>query len=216
MSSLFPLLSSAFFTGLAGSAHCLGMCGGISTTLGLHTQRPSHGFAYHAGRLLSYTLLGALLGMILPLLGIHASMGTWGIWLRRCTSVLIAVIGIQQLANYNLWRHVEQYGQHLWKPLAIAVRSFIPVQSVSDAFILGALWGLLPCGLIYAAVSVAITTANPFTASLVMLCFGLGTLPAMLGVTLAAKQIGAGLNHPLTRRALGIVIIALAAWSFPR
>lgn len=215
MTALVPLLFSAFFTGLAGSAHCIGMCGGISTTLGLHSKNPTHALVYHGGRLLSYTLLGVLLGIILPLFGIHPAMANWGIWLRRLTSLLIALIGLQQFLNYNFWWLIEKYGQRLWKPLSPVLRQFMPVKTTSDAFILGTLWGLLPCGLIYGALSVAITTANPLISAVIMFCFGLGTLPAMLGIMLASKQVGQWLYHPILRRILGMIIVALAAWSFP-
>ncbi|SUO94002.1 sulfite exporter TauE/SafE family protein [Suttonella ornithocola] len=211
---LLPLLSSAFFTGLAGSAHCVGMCGGIGSSLGIGTQRTSHTLLYQSGRLLSYTLLGLILGSIFPLLGIHPSLPSWGIWLRRLTAILIAFIGIRQFFHTTPLRWLEKYGRYLWQPIARMTRAFLPVRTGSDAFLLGILWGLLPCGLIYSALGVAISTANPLFAAAVMLTFGLGTLPAMLGITFFSQQFNQWLTKASFRSILGLLLILTAFWTW--
>lgn len=211
--SLTTLILTALATGLAGSAHCLGMCGGIGASLGLNTTRKRYLISYHGGRLLSYTLLGLILGSLLPLLGINATLPQWGLIVRRMTAVLIILIGLQMLLPHNPLRVLEQYGLALWRPIARLSRAFIPTRSHSDAFILGLLWGLLPCGLIYSALGLAIGSANPISAALVMFAFGVGTLPAMLSVTLFSGTILKALTHDASKRALGGLVILLGLWS---
>lgn len=210
MTNLSPILISAVLTGVAGSAHCLGMCGGIGATLGLHTSRIPQILLYQVGRLLSYTVLGVMLGSALPLIGLKPSIPTVGLWLRWFTSLLIILVGLQLIVGTAPFRLLEKYGQRLWKPISGLVQGLLPVRSLSDAFLLGTLWGLLPCGLIYSALGIAITTANPFASGAVMLCFGIGTLPAMIGVTLFSKQIAQWLNVVWFRRLLGGILIAIA------
>lgn len=212
--NLSALLLSAFFTGLAGSAHCLGMCGSIGTALGASAQKPVQALAYHGGRLLSYSAIGLLCGAVLPLLGIHPAMGAWGIWLRRATALLIAFIGLQQLLGINLFRCLERAGKILWRPIGRLLPNFLPARTASDAFILGILWGMLPCGLIYGALAVAISTANPFAAAAVMLAFGFGTLPAMLSLTLFSQQAAGWLSGRWPRLCLGGALLVLAAVSW--
>lgn len=212
MNNIAPILISAVLTGIAGSGHCIGMCGGIGTTLGLHAQRLPQILLYHTGRLLSYTVLGIVLGCLLPLLGAKPSLPTIGLWLRYVTSLLIIIIGIQLIISTTPLRILEKYGQTLWRPIAKCVQGLLPVRNLSDAFLLGTLWGLLPCGLIYSALGIAISTANPLSAGTIMLCFGIGTLPAMLGITLFSKQIGQWINFLWVRRILGGTLIIMALW----
>lgn len=214
MNGFFPILLSAFFTGLAGGAHCLSMCGGIAGTLGMHSRFSSHIVSYQAGRLFSYTCLGLFCGLLLPLLGISPRMSDMGIVIRRCSSLLIAAIGLMQVFNVQALRVLERYGYRLWRPLNRFLQALLPIRSHSDAFLVGSLWGLLPCGLIYAALAIAISRANVLQAAAVMLAFGLGTLPAMFSVSLFSRQIAAYWQQPLLRRCLGAVIIALAIWAW--
>lgn len=215
MSTILPLLSTAFLTSLASSGHCLAMCGGIGGSLGLNAEKRRFVLAYHAGRLLSYTLLGLILGSLLPLFGTTAGLPEWGLWLRRLTAVVIALLGLQLVFGINLFRRFEQFGFHLWRLLSRVVQQFVPTRCASDAFILGMLWGLLPCGLIYAALAIAIPSGSPWLAALMMLVFGLGTLPVMLSVTLFSHEFTAWLRQPAFQKILGMVIIFCALWSWP-
>lgn len=214
MTYFLPILLSAFFTGLAGTAHCLSMCGGIGSTLGIHSHLQGQIFSYQAGRLFSYSCLGFFCGWILPLLGIQPSIGDTGIIIRRISTILIALIGIMQILNLQALRLLERYGYHLWKPLNRFLQNFLPIRSHTDAFLIGCLWGLLPCGLIYAALVIAISRANPLESMAVMASFGLGTLPAMLGLSLFSRQLSQLTIHTPLRRILGILILLMAIWSW--
>lgn len=191
----------------------MGMCGGIGASLGLNASHKRFILAYHGGRLLSYTLLGIVLGIVLPLLGIHAHMPRWSAALRWFSAIIIILTGIFMLLPATPLRRLERYGYKLWQPIAKLTRAFIPVRSHSDGFILGLLWGLLPCGLIYSALGLAISSANPFTAALIMLCFGIGTLPSMLSVTFFSAMVIKPLTSDTGKTTLALTIITLGSWS---
>ena len=201
------LLLTAFATGLAGSAHCLSMCGGIGLSLGLGGRQRRHLPAYHGGRLLSYTLLGFLFGLILPGLGLTPH----SLWPRLIAALIMLTTGLCLWFRWQPARALERYGRPLWRIVAALTRHFIPAKSASDALILGLLWGFLPCGLIYNALALAISSAQPYVAALVMLAFGLGTLPAMLTLSLFGASLAPLLhkNHKL----LALLIIASALWT---
>lgn len=210
-----PLILSGFFTGLAGSTHCLAMCGGITTSLAIHSQNKKTILSYQFGRLFSYTLLGLLAGILLPLLNIHPQFGESGRWLRRLSSLLIALIALNTLFQLQLWRKLEHYGMRFWRPIAKLIQKLLPIRSLSDAFLIGSLWGLLPCGLIYAALAVAITTANPITSALTMLSFGIGTLLSLLTLSLFSKQFAHNLQKKSTQILLGLSLLLFSILSWP-
>lgn len=199
------LLISAFATGLAGSAHCIGMCGGIGISLGLSGKR--HLPAYHSGRLLSYSLLGLITGIFLPALGIRPDSQ----WPRLLAALLMLATGLSLLLDLQPARRLERHAHRLWRPIATLTRHFIPARSASDALLLGLLWGLLPCGLIYNALALALSSAHPLSAALIMLAFGAGTLPAMLALGLFSGLLKPLLHH--SRKLLAALIIACAFWT---
>ena len=208
-----PLLLTALATGLAGSAHCVAMCGGISASLGLGSQHKHHLLTYHAGRLLSYTALGLVFGCLLPLLSVRPHNPAWGMVLRLAAATVMLLTGLQIAFGVNLLRRLEHYGARLWRPLASLVQSLLPVRSSSDALLLGILWGLLPCGLIYNALGLALVSGNPLLAALTMLTFGLGTLPAMLLIGAFTGTLLKALTQDSSRLILGGLIIASAIWT---
>lgn len=199
------LLLTALATGLAGSAHCIAMCGGIGASLGFAGKR--HLPAYHIGRLASYALLGFAFGLILPALG----LGTHSLWPRVFAAIIMIATGLCLLFAFHPARYLEKHGQRLWRPVAALTRHFLPVRSTSDALLLGLLWGFLPCGLIYNALALAISSAHPLAAALVMLAFGLGTLPAMLALGYAGNSLALLLKR--SRKALACVIITGGLWT---
>ena len=110
-------------------------------------------------------------------------------------------------------RYLERYGSRLWRPLAGLVQSLLPVQTGSDALLLGFLWGLLPCGLIYSALALAVVSGNPLQAGLAMLAFGAGTLPAMLLLGVFSGTLVQALTRDSSRFFLGAIVIASALWT---
>jgi len=141
---------SALALGLAGAGHCLGMCGGIAAALSLGGPRsPAVTIAYHAGRISSYTVLGALLGLAAGSIDI----GAWTIGLRYLAGILLISMGLY-IADW--WRGMvllERAGAHLWQPVQRFSSRWLPVRHWPQGYALGLCWGLMPCGLIYSGLT---------------------------------------------------------------
>ena len=206
-------LLTAFATGLAGSAHCVAMCGGISISLGLGSMKKRLLPVYHGGRLASYATLGLVFGCLLPLIGVRDYSPAWAMALRLAAALVMFAIGLQIALGINLLRRLERYGSRLWQPLAGFVQSLLPVRTGSDALLLGFLWGLLPCGLIYNALALAVVSGNPLHAALVMLAFGAGTLPAMLLLGVFSGTLVQSFTRDSSRIFLGTLVMATALWT---
>ena len=219
MSEFLPLLAAAFGAGLLGSAHCLGMCAGISglfavgaTVTSIKTQLPL-AIAYNVGRVLSYACLGvavaalggAAVGKIPSLAGP----------VRLASGLLIIVIGLQVAFNWRLLAPLEKIGAAIWNRLTPHARGLIPATSISSATGLGLIWGWLPCGLVYGALLLAATTADPVGGGLVMIAFGLGTMPAMIATGLSAAKLSAFMSRNHLGAGLLIVVLGAATLAMP-
>ncbi len=187
------VVSSAFIAGLMGGAHCAAMCGGI---VGIVSgQRPGgsgqwpHALAYNGGRIFSYIIAGALVG----------ALGQGGLALRggplaQQSLMFVAGAMLLLMALYiagvtPIARGLEAAGSILWRRIQPWSRSFLPADTVPRALGLGVVWGWLPCGMVYAVLLTALATADARHGALVMLAFGLGTLPNLLALALLSGQI---------------------------
>lgn len=202
--------ASALGLGLAGAGHCLGMCGGIAAALNLGGARsPALTIAYHAGRISSYTALGALLGLAAGSIDI----GSWTIGLRYLAGVMLIGMGLY-VANW--WRGMallERAGAHLWRPVQRLSARWLPLRRWPQGFALGLCWGLMPCGLIYSSLAWAATAQTAAGSALLMFLFGLGTLPAMLATSFGARGLQAFLRRRGLKVAIALLLIASGAWT---
>ncbi len=210
--------AAAMLTGLLGSSHCIGMCGGIVTALNMgidqgptagSKQSPKSSFAYqlsyNAGRLLSYAMIGLLAGSI----GLQMQLIINPMVARVIAAIFMILLGLY-LANW--WRGLkllEFWGYRVWRHLQPLSQHLLPVRSQPQAFMLGMLWGWLPCGLVYAVLVWALTTADPIIAATIMLGFGLGTLPALLVAGELANRFAAQARSGRLRAIAGVGIIGL-------
>ncbi|TXS95485.1 sulfite exporter TauE/SafE family protein [Parahaliea maris] len=203
-------LIAAFAVGLAGAGHCLGMCGGITAALGLGGNTSgSITASYHSGRLLSYTALGAAAGYLAAI----PDIASWTIALRYCAGLLMVAMG---LYIGNWWRGLqwlERGGAYLWRPVQALAKPLLPVRSAAQALGLGLCWGMMPCGLIYSALALAATQQSVAGSAVMMLCFGLGTLPAMVLASVGASRLQGLLRARGLRIALALLLIAGGLWS---
>ncbi|RUO79686.1 sulfite exporter TauE/SafE family protein [Pseudidiomarina taiwanensis] len=196
--------------GLAGSGHCLMMCGGIAGAFA--SQRPSAAqlLIYNLGRITSYCLAGALLG------GAFASLQYVTpnalLYLRIFAALLLIVFGLYLGNWWQGLRYIERLGMPLWQrlqPLAKRQRGatrFLPIYSA------GLLWGWLPCGLVYSALSWAAVSGSLLNGSLIMLVFGLGTLPAMFAFGWFSTGLQSILRSQGMRKLFGLVMIGYGCW----
>ncbi len=210
---------SAILVGLLGSGHCVGMCGGIVSALNLGIgeqpgRQPGRLFAFHlaynSGRIASYLLVGLLAGSLgggLLRLGVDPAAG------QLLAAAFMVALGLY-LANW--WRGLallERLGYRLWRHLQPLGERILPVHSLPQAVLLGMLWGWLPCGLVYAAVAWSLTAGNARDGALLMLGFGIGTLPALLAAGNAMHYLQHWVRAPRIRASAGAMIIALGIYT---
>ena len=207
-------LLSLFLTGLAGSLHCVGMCGplllGFSGVLDSGpARRPRLDFAYyHAGRLWTYGLLGLLAGWA----GSGLREGSMHLGWQRPLAVLISLLVIGSGAAAlglipGLRFELSSPGTCL-KPLRPGsfLATFLHQPRRSGRLLLGAIMGLLPCGLVYTVLLIAATLPSPLYGALGMICFGAGTLPALSAVVVAGRLAPRGLRIHGTRLAAVMLV----------
>jgi len=192
----------------------MGMCGGIVSALALGTA-PGNSSAknilvqvfYNLGRISSYTLAGLLLGWLGAITTQSFASHSLHQYLQTFSGIVMILMGLY-LANW--WRvltKLEQVGSYLWRLIEPVARKFIPIQSIPKAFVVGMLWGWLPCGLVYSMLTMSLTSASPQQGALVMLSFGLGTLPNLLAMGIMATSLQRLLRQPLIKMIAGILVI---------
>lgn len=203
-------LLSAFVVGLLGGVHCVGMCGGIvgALSFGLPPDRNLPILlAYNVGRISSYTLAGALMGA----LGFYFS-GLLPVQLAQrvlltFAGLFLILMGLYLAGWWNALSRVERAGGLLWRRIEPLGRGLLPVRSVRHALLLGLLWGWLPCGLVYSALVWTVSAGGAVEGAMLMLAFGLGTLPNLLLMGVAAAQLTRWARQPLVRALAGALVI---------
>jgi hypothetical protein len=213
VTDLVAALATAFLAGLVGSAHCLGMCGGISglfalhsSVRGLHRQLPM-ALVYNAGRLASY----AILGFAVAAVGSRFAALTPAVGkpVRLIAGAVIILIGLQIAFNFRPLGFLERMGAAAWSYVSPIAGRLLPVDNLPRALGLGLLWGLIPCGLVYSMLLVAATSPRAVDGALVMVAFGIGTTPAMLLTGLGAARLAQLMQDRRTRLGAGLLIVML-------
>lgn len=183
----------------------MGMCGGLMMAAGIQAQRPFIGILYNLGRLGSYATLGAI-------------FGTFSAWLPSQTLPFLQIISALLLilsAFYlfglsSLIQRVEALGKPFWRLIQPHAKKILPIAKNRHALLLGFFWGFIPCGLVYTALTFSLSHQNTLLSVTSMLCFGLGTLPAMLGTTFLAQQIRPWLGRTSIKSILAMLMVAMA------
>lgn len=204
------LLAAAFTAGLLGGVHCAAMCGGI---VGAVSRGQAQGstrwriaFAYNGGRIASYSIAGLLAG----------TLGQAGVAMRggpmvqhlllAAGSAALIVLALYLAGIAPFMRAVEGAGAAVWRRIQPWSRRFLPVDTMPRALGLGAVWGWLPCGMVYAVLLSALATGDAAHGALVMLAFGLGTLPNLLSFSYFFDRFSRWRRARPVRVAGGLVI----------
>ncbi len=193
------LIWTAFLLGLVGSLHCAAMCGPLTLAV-VNARRRGHPFAavrlvYHAGRIATYCAIGLMFGII----GKTFALAGLQRWLSIMAGTLI-MAGLLLSSRAALKTPFAK----LVVQLKSAFSRLLQRRSLASHCALGAINGLLPCGLVYIAAAGAATTGHPLTGALHMAAFGAGTLPMMLGIGAAASRL------PLAMRYRQLVPVSVA------
>ncbi|MQU62733.1 sulfite exporter TauE/SafE family protein [Pseudomonas sp. FSL R10-1350] len=217
MLELAPLLVSAFILGVLGGGHCLGMCGGLmgALTFAIPKEQRSRRFklllAYNLGRILSYATAGLLLGLA----GWAVTNSPAALLMRVLAGVLLIMMGAYLAGWWSGLTRIESLGRGLWRHIQPLAGRLLPVSSLPRAMLLGALWGWLPCGLVYSTLIWSASQGSALTSALLMLAFGLGTWPVLLATGLAAERMSAVLRKRSVRMAGGLLVMLFGLWTLP-
>lgn len=199
---------AAFFIGIAGSVHCVAMCGGVTAGLSLAIPKPAKPLpfivSYNVGRIASYGIAGAITGYLSQILShqLQASIA----WLSLISGVFLVLLGAYIGNWWNGLSILEREGQKLWRYISPLSKRFIPFRSVLFALPYGMIWGWLPCGLVYSTLTWSLASESATQGALIMLFFGLGTLPSMLLFALSAQSLITTLRKPQTKQIMAILL----------
>ena len=207
---------AVFMVGLLGGVHCLGMCGSIvgifTTQLPKDSSRWSFHLAYSSGRITSYAVAGALVGAV----------GQAGLLMRDAvpvqhllfalSSLMLVMLGLYLAGLWGAVRRLENLGGGLWKHLQPYTTRLLPVNTVLRALGLGALWGWLPCGLVYSVLVTSLASGSPSQGALIMAAFGLGTLPNLLMIGMFWERCRHWVQSPRVRLVAGLLVIGFGVY----
>lgn len=214
-----PLVSLAFLTGLLGSAHCLGMCGGLVSALALAGSQLQAGrwfhLLYHLGRIITYTLIGAVVGWLGSAIVLTDAIRDVTRIVLVCSDLFIILVGLGSLGIFPAFNLIDLDSRFSLHTLGGGVQRLLRLPRFLIAFPLGLLLGLLPCGFVYAMALTAAQTTDIWRGSLVMFSFGAGTLPALLLFGGTAQWLTRATRCWMLRGA-GIVVIAMGLYSMYR
>ncbi|MCT4589423.1 MAG: sulfite exporter TauE/SafE family protein [Carboxylicivirga sp.] len=196
-----------FIVGFLGSLHCVGMCGPLALALPLPTntvtQKATGALLYNIGRAFTYGLLGLIFGLLgagLKLSGIQQ-------WVSIACGVIM-ILSVILPGVVKVPKSTNKVSSSIYSTLKKKIGDSLNRKKLSNLLVIGVLNGFLPCGLVYVAITRAITTESINDSILFMIAFGFGTLPLMFAVAYFANIIKSRFLHKL-RKAIPIFIIIL-------
>lgn len=207
------VLSAALLSGLLGGVHCAAMCGAIATSLSFGQKAASpamqwlHALQPNLGRVLGYTLAGALVGGFGHGLVAVAQRPELTIALRVGVGLLMIMVAVRLLDPRGRFNPLSKPANALWARLQPLQRALLPADTAFKRIGIGLLWGWLPCGLSATLLATAWLQASAINGALTMLAFGLGTLPVMLPLTWSGARLGQRLQRGGLRAAAGVLVL---------
>ena len=222
---LLPVL----LVGLAGSVHCVGMCGGIVSAfsapprlIALVRAAPvaragvARVLAYNAGRIASYALAGALAGSVGGGARLLVRVARAQLVMYWLANLMLVALGLYLMDAWRGVARIEQGGQFLWRRLQPLTARLQPLDTPLKLLALGGVWGFLPCGMVYSVLATAMLSGSAARGAAVMLAFGLGTLPMLLALGVAGARLRSALQRVAVRRMAGAIILLFAVLALLR
>ncbi|NEX62279.1 sulfite exporter TauE/SafE family protein [Noviherbaspirillum galbum] len=234
-------LLPVFLVGLLGGVHCIGMCGGIVGALSLAGDRkripiiPVSGaatsslmagqadvsglarvLAYNTGRIASYATAGAIAGGVaqgVRALSFMSSLQIGGYWLAN---IMLVALGLYLMDAWRGLARLEAAGQFAWRRIQPLVRRFLPMDTPGKALALGALWGWVPCGMVYSVLLTAMMSGSAASGALTMLAFGAGTLPVLLTMGLFGDRLQQWTRQRRVRVIAGVIVLGFGLLGLAR
>jgi sulfite exporter TauE/SafE len=234
-------LVPVFLIGVVGSVHCIGMCGGIVSALSAAAPaRPRFPvpvvvqggpaaqagatradgalrvLSYNLGRIGSYAIAGALAGGLAQGARTFSSLSSLqlaGYWMAN---LMLVALGLYLMDAWRGLAHLEAAGQLLWRRIQPLMKPLLPMDSAAKALALGGLWGWIPCGMVYSVLLTAMMTGSAASGAAVMISFGLGTLPMLVGLGMLGARLRALAQRRAIRVAGGALVLAFGVLGLVR
>lgn len=206
------LLTAVFVVGFNGSLHCVGMCGPVVGILGMNTQANTtrkkllSALCYNFGRITTYMLLGVI-AMILSVA--MKDLKPVQVVVRYLAGIVMFFVALQLIGFPQFLAFIEKPMSKLSRPISKLTRKFFPIKTLFGSYLAGLAWGLLPCGMVYMAFAMSLGVENPLGAPIVMLFFGLGTLPMMITLSISGNFFGSFFTSPIARKIAGGIILLM-------
>jgi hypothetical protein len=203
------MLATALIFGLLGSFHCVGMCGPIAFLLPVdrnnNYKKLGQIFLYHFGRILAYSIIGLIFGLVgksLNLFGFQQQLSI----IIGVLMLLVVFLPQKTFNKYNFSKPIYKIISKVKSALGKELKKKTP-----DTFLsIGFLNGFLPCGLVYMAVFGAIASGNALQGSLYMAVFGLGTIPLMTSAIYLGNFLNGQVRQRI-RRAIPVFVVIIAS-----
>ncbi len=206
---------AAFLTGLLGGAHCVGMCGGIVAAMSLQAggrQPFVFHVAYSVGRIASYTAAGALAGLIGSAAFLSDTLYPLQQGLYVLAQVVLILLGLYLAGLNQSVLLLERMGGVIWRRVQPLLSRVMPIRTLPRALAAGALWGWLPCGLVYSVLVSALAAGGAVRGAGLLLLFGLGTLPNLLLMGWAANSLREWVRKVWLKRLAGLGVASMGVW----
>src|SRR5450759_1138690 len=227
---------AGLFAGAMGGAHCAAMCGGIAGAISIRPVSVSSGpaaqqesaprasplarnLAFNAGRIASYTFAGALAGSISSAAFVMHDTMVLRQLLFAVANLMLIALGLYLAGLWHGITALERGGAVLWRRIQPLAAGLLRSTSIRHTLALGALWGWIPCGLVYSMLVTALASGSAANGALIMLAFGIGTLPNLLALGWAAGHAGKYLRNPALRITAGLAVASFGAvglWRLPQ
>lgn len=206
------LLFSAVLLGFASGFHCIGMCGPIALSMGLSKHQKINfylqNFTYNFGRIITYSILGAILGLVgegFHLAGLQTSLSI-------IIGVLLILMAFFSFGGKDFAKKIP-FANKILLQVKIRLSRLLTKADLQSRFTTGLLNGLLPCGMVYMALTASVAAGGIWQSTTYMFFFGLGTFPFMFVVVLLGNFISQNLRMkmlkiiPIIMLILGILFI---------
>jgi sulfite exporter TauE/SafE len=224
---------AAFIAGLLGGVHCVGMCGGIAGALGGAAQRapairlvpvatlnsPARGqtlrrlLAFNAGRIGSYAVAGGVAGMLGSVVTLAGPVEVGRAAAFIAAQTMLVLLGLYIAGWSAFFPRLEAAGSRVWRTIEPLRRRVMPVDSAAKAVAAGAVWGWVPCGLVYGMLPLALTGGSALNGALILIAFGAGTLPWLLAAGSLGSRLVRFRQSRAVRGVMGSLLIMLAVTS---
>lgn len=206
---------SAFLIGIAGSAHCTVMCGGVITGLSYAIPKNKsllpYALSYNVGRICSYVVAGGFAGYLGQIASHEAQLGV--VWLQLFGGLMLLLMAGYIGGWFFVLTKLEKLGQGIWHVIRPISKSFVPFKTPLHALPYGLIWGWLPCGLVYSTLSWSLSAGSLTSGAMVMLAFGLGTLPSTLSLSIFSREVLNFLSNPKAKQILAFLLMLFALYS---